>query len=258
MAPDPGDPADEATEQPDADETEQPDAEETVEGKPNPAVPPVVVPRWIQLVVLPLALLGLWELARKSGSVLLILIVASLVALILQPDRRARAAPPSVAARPGDRGRVSGHAGDHRGHRRAAGEPDLEPGHEVRRRCAAHRQAGEPRPRQGPEVLQRPRHPHSHREAGPDRAADASEGRAQALRRHRLVLARPARQDRDDRLRPRARAGPVRVPASVRPADRRARAQDHAAGRRDARGRLPDAGPAGACRATSVVSSASA
>jgi predicted PurR-regulated permease PerM len=60
-------------------------AEEEVEGKPNPAVPPVVVPRWVQLVVLPLALLGLWELARKSGSVFLILIVASLVALILNP-----------------------------------------------------------------------------------------------------------------------------------------------------------------------------
>ncbi len=49
------------------------------------AVAPVVVPRWIQLVLLPLALLGLWALARASGSVLIILIVASLVALILAP-----------------------------------------------------------------------------------------------------------------------------------------------------------------------------
>jgi predicted PurR-regulated permease PerM len=48
-------------------------------------VAPVVVPRWVQLVLLPLALLGLWALARASGSVLLILIVASMVALILAP-----------------------------------------------------------------------------------------------------------------------------------------------------------------------------
>ena len=45
----------------------------------------MLVPRWVQLVLLPLALLGLWALARASGSVLLILIVAALVALILNP-----------------------------------------------------------------------------------------------------------------------------------------------------------------------------
>jgi putative heme transporter len=39
----------------------------------------------VQLVLLPLALLGLWALARAAGSVLLILIVASMVALILAP-----------------------------------------------------------------------------------------------------------------------------------------------------------------------------
>jgi predicted PurR-regulated permease PerM len=51
---------------------------------PHPA-PPVVVPRWVQIVVLPLALLGVWALARASGSVLLILIVAGTVALIVAP-----------------------------------------------------------------------------------------------------------------------------------------------------------------------------
>jgi predicted PurR-regulated permease PerM len=44
-----------------------------------------VVPRWIQLVVLPLALLGLWALARAAGPILLVLIAASTVALILNP-----------------------------------------------------------------------------------------------------------------------------------------------------------------------------
>jgi predicted PurR-regulated permease PerM len=51
---------------------------------PHPS-PPVVVPRWVQIVVLPLALLGVWALARASGSVLLILIVAGTVALIVAP-----------------------------------------------------------------------------------------------------------------------------------------------------------------------------
>jgi predicted PurR-regulated permease PerM len=53
-----------------------------------PTVPPVVVPRWIQLVVLPLALLALWALARAAGSVLIVLIVAAVVALILAPTVR--------------------------------------------------------------------------------------------------------------------------------------------------------------------------
>ena len=52
---------------------------------PRPALPPVVLPRWVQLVLLPLAILGLWELARAIGSVLIILIFAGVVALILNP-----------------------------------------------------------------------------------------------------------------------------------------------------------------------------
>jgi predicted PurR-regulated permease PerM len=48
-------------------------------------VPPVIVPRWIQLVMLPLAILGLWALARAAGTVLLILVAASTFALILNP-----------------------------------------------------------------------------------------------------------------------------------------------------------------------------
>jgi predicted PurR-regulated permease PerM len=51
-------------------------------------VPPVVVPRWVQLVLLPLALLALWALARAAGTVVLVLIVASLVALGLAPGVR--------------------------------------------------------------------------------------------------------------------------------------------------------------------------
>jgi len=49
-------------------------------------IPPrVVVPRWVQLVLLPLALLALYALAKAAGKVLVIFIVASLIALILNP-----------------------------------------------------------------------------------------------------------------------------------------------------------------------------
>ena len=56
----------------------------------EPAVPParvepVVVPRWVQLVALPLAILGLWALLRAAGPVLLVFLVAAVIALILNP-----------------------------------------------------------------------------------------------------------------------------------------------------------------------------
>jgi predicted PurR-regulated permease PerM len=49
------------------------------------ARPTVVVPRWIQLVSLPLLLLALWAAARAAGPVLLVFIVAAVVALVLNP-----------------------------------------------------------------------------------------------------------------------------------------------------------------------------
>ncbi|HEX2088276.1 MAG TPA: AI-2E family transporter, partial [Solirubrobacteraceae bacterium] len=54
--------------------------------RPAPQVPStVVVPRWVQLVTLPVLLLGLWALARAAGVVLLVFIVAAVTALILNP-----------------------------------------------------------------------------------------------------------------------------------------------------------------------------
>jgi predicted PurR-regulated permease PerM len=49
---------------------------------------PVVVRRWVQLVLLPLALLALWALARAAGTLFLVLIIACLVALVLAPAVR--------------------------------------------------------------------------------------------------------------------------------------------------------------------------
>jgi predicted PurR-regulated permease PerM len=66
--------------------SERPDelSEESLEGPVAPA-PPVVVPRWIQAVVLPLSLLLLWEVARAARPVPLILVAAGTIALILNP-----------------------------------------------------------------------------------------------------------------------------------------------------------------------------
>lgn len=53
---------------------------------PRTSQPPrVVVPRWVQLVLLPLALLALWALAKAAGKVLVIFIIAGLIALLLNP-----------------------------------------------------------------------------------------------------------------------------------------------------------------------------
>jgi predicted PurR-regulated permease PerM len=62
---------------------------------PTPsAVQTVVVPRWIQLVALPLAVLGAYVVLRAAGPVLLLFIIGSLIALLLNPAvtllRRAR------------------------------------------------------------------------------------------------------------------------------------------------------------------------
>src|SRR4051794_40417161 len=63
--------------------------------EPPPArVAPVVLPRWMQLVLLPLAILGVVAVMRAAGPVLLGFIVAGLIALLLNPFvallRRAR------------------------------------------------------------------------------------------------------------------------------------------------------------------------
>jgi putative heme transporter len=52
---------------------------------PPPPVAPLVVPRWVQLVTLPLLVLGAYSLVRAAGGVLLLFIIASLIALLLNP-----------------------------------------------------------------------------------------------------------------------------------------------------------------------------
>src|SRR4029077_17238142 len=55
-------------------------------GKAPPAVEPVVVARWVQLVMLPLGVLALYALAHAAGVVLLLFIVPGVVALSRSPS----------------------------------------------------------------------------------------------------------------------------------------------------------------------------
>lgn len=59
--------------------------ESAAEAAEAPSPPRAVVPRWVQLVLLPLALLALWALARAAGRVLVIFLIAGLIALLLNP-----------------------------------------------------------------------------------------------------------------------------------------------------------------------------
>jgi predicted PurR-regulated permease PerM len=62
------------------------DGEQTPAVEPSAAeAPRVLVPRWVQLVMLPISLLALWALARAAGKVLLVFVIAGLIALILNP-----------------------------------------------------------------------------------------------------------------------------------------------------------------------------
>jgi predicted PurR-regulated permease PerM len=60
----------------------EPPPEAGAEGSP---VPKVVVPRWIQLVALPLGIVALYLIAKAAGVVLLAFTVAAVIALILNP-----------------------------------------------------------------------------------------------------------------------------------------------------------------------------
>src|SRR5579875_2346245 len=73
----------------------EPSAAEPVTAGPDPQIAtepiyttlaePVLVPRWIQLVLLPLALLGLWQLGRAMGTLMVVVVGAAVIAVILNP-----------------------------------------------------------------------------------------------------------------------------------------------------------------------------
>jgi predicted PurR-regulated permease PerM len=67
---------------------EAPDGVQPLEDTP-PAPParvePVVVPRWVQMVLLPLAIVGAYELIKVAGPVLFVFVIAGLIAMLLNP-----------------------------------------------------------------------------------------------------------------------------------------------------------------------------
>jgi predicted PurR-regulated permease PerM len=71
-----------------AERAETPGEEERplADGEPASEAPRLLlVPRWVQLVLLPLTILALFELAKAAGKVVLLFIIAGLIALILNP-----------------------------------------------------------------------------------------------------------------------------------------------------------------------------
>lgn len=82
-------PADPAPDEPDAPRLRAARGEEPTErlepAASSPAPPKVTVPRWVQLGTLPVALLGVWALARAAGVVLLVFVIAAVIALMLNP-----------------------------------------------------------------------------------------------------------------------------------------------------------------------------
>jgi len=72
-------------------EEEQPPLDERTEADTAPPtvraqlVQPVVVPRWVQLVLLPLGVFGVWALLSAAGPVIIIFLIAAVIALILNP-----------------------------------------------------------------------------------------------------------------------------------------------------------------------------
>jgi len=75
------------SEPPDTDDLlpEAPPPDETAERPAPRAVPPVVVPRWVQLVSVLLAGFALYAVAKAAGPVLLLFLTAAIIALILNP-----------------------------------------------------------------------------------------------------------------------------------------------------------------------------
>jgi len=58
-------------------------ADSTAQAQAEP--PRVVIPRWVQLVLLPISILALWVVLKAAGKVVMLFIVAGLIALILNP-----------------------------------------------------------------------------------------------------------------------------------------------------------------------------
>jgi predicted PurR-regulated permease PerM len=75
----------EAAEPPTLHEREAAQEAESIPVASPPEPPKVAVPNWVQLVLLPLALLAVWAMIHAAGKLFLIFVVAAIIALILNP-----------------------------------------------------------------------------------------------------------------------------------------------------------------------------
>ncbi|CAA9484388.1 MAG: hypothetical protein AVDCRST_MAG85-861, partial [uncultured Solirubrobacteraceae bacterium] len=157
-----------------------------------------------------------------------------------EPHRDRRAARPR-ATRPRGGVRVPRLLRDAGGPRLLPVGADRRPGAVVPERRPRVRRRRERLARRPPAMVRRPGGRRRDRRPGADRARDAAERCARGLGRDHLVHRRPAARARLGLDPPDPRAHPEHLHAPVRPADRDARARRHAAGRRDAGRRLPDA-----------------
>ncbi len=66
-------------------ETEATETLKAPSPEPPARIAPVVVPRWVQLVALPLAVLGAYSVIQAAGAVVLLFLIAGLIALLLNP-----------------------------------------------------------------------------------------------------------------------------------------------------------------------------
>jgi predicted PurR-regulated permease PerM len=62
-----------------------PEGAQPMERPPPARVEPVVVPRWVQMVLLPLAVIGIYAVLHAAGPVVLLFTIAGLIALLLNP-----------------------------------------------------------------------------------------------------------------------------------------------------------------------------
>ena len=150
---------------------------------------PVVVPRWVQAVVLPLALLGVYGLLRAAGPVALVFIVAAPRRPAPQPVR-GDAPARRRAARPGRGLRLPVPRGRRGRRRRAAGRSGGQPGVELLRQRAGAGRRRQRRARRPAALAGRPRHRRRDPAAGRDGARDARRPRDPRLGRARVVHAR--------------------------------------------------------------------
>ena len=226
------------------DRSRQPPAEREMvagrdEGEPSrrepeaaqaPVEPPrVIVPRWVQLVLLPISLLALWALARAAGKVLLIFVVAGLIALILNPLGGLHATARATAARACGPDRIPRILPDLGRCGLPACQPDLKSGSHVHEQSPAYRQRSQQSDRELSGRTEQTWHPRQTRKPGQDGATDPAGSGLQKRLRTSDFRRRSTNRSGQSAGGSGARVRALGLHARLRPVDRRTGARGDAA-----------------------------